>query len=832
MRLASILFLLLWQQCAFAQQCGYDKYYLFVVKVHAASSQETIPGLRMYLADELGNPRSAEVIYQEKGQWKERKEILYFWQNEKLKKEDGTRPLVRRNFFHIGPYYIVAFPIDHVKNRDPLQQPVYTLQIEAGTNPQNGQRFPAQQFHLPLAKAVWVCNNGILEDFKLVQPVRCFDGSEYQPIDITLNEQTNPGVVADNQPGYPQYLLRVEYSRSTNPAAYNRKEFTVKGINVYNNQTGKLQQHIAIPGKAVALEETKERLVTTGDFFQRKIKEAQDFAVTIETWRDTVFAVERERNWYYIFNNSTKQYEADELLNRETDVYYYAGTQKMRRLEYLVTERSKITRTWELENRKWKLVDTREELFPAFKPPPRYAPATCLLFTEKYHRLPLQAVNGTNASIVVRDSFRLYNNCGTALRITSVKSSTRDFFSIPQVLPPREYVTLSFQGLLRSSSFDFMTKSFQCYLELEDGTNLSFGIDIPVVSNNSNVVYRKDGSVAYAITGRKGARFATAIFTNPDGAIRAKGTVQDGDTSLKTGKWQYYNEGDWRMTEVVYSKAVYLSSVNQPTSYTAKPFRVKIRENGKWKEPVTQEENYQQLVYITAATDSLVAYTDSLSYGYHLPYQTLPDVMQLSFYLLKPGEPTIKIGYYQTPFRLIADNYTLLPDYSRPRRGNKTTEQLMDSFITAWQKRYPDIDRVQVSRHVQGVSLSRLSKQEKKQVLAQLKADSSFVVCQLFTLSDRQMTAYCDSRVYVELNGNNPDSLRKAAAAIGFFDLQPDMGSNRYWLRYQSKTTDEQFFEAFKKLTELAWVRSAYFNTYREAEPDSRVSPAMDKRVD
>lgn len=101
---------------------------------------------------------------------------------------------------------------------------------------------------------------------------------------------------------------------------------------------------------------------------------------------------------------------------------------KFRRLEYLLTEKSKIINEYELVNKQWKLIDRREEFFPAFKPKVKYPPGACLLFAEKYHRLPVKMVNGTNATVAVRDSFRIYNNCDDTIPILSVKSPNRDFF--------------------------------------------------------------------------------------------------------------------------------------------------------------------------------------------------------------------------------------------------------------------------------------------------------------------------------------------------------------------------------------------------------------------
>jgi hypothetical protein len=91
-----------------------------------------------------------------------------------------------------------------------------------------------------------------------------------------------------------------------------------------------------------------------------------------------------------------------------------------------------------------------------------------------------------------------------------------------QTLLPKQNTPLIFNGIVQSSSFDFITKSFACYLTLADNHTLSFEVSVPTVSNNAIVYYHKDSSVNYAIAQRFNKRFSSAIFTYPNGNLRAK----------------------------------------------------------------------------------------------------------------------------------------------------------------------------------------------------------------------------------------------------------------------------------------------------------------------
>lgn len=813
-----LIFLSLFPLSVFPQQCGYDNYYLFAIHVHTPNSHERIPGLKMYLTDENGRPCTAEVIYRENKKWNRRNDSLFFWNNLSAPARNGTYPLVQQKFYNIGDCDVVVFRMDMSTLKNPLKQPMFSVKIEAGENVLTGNPYPDQSHFLPLKQSVRLCNNGILDKYSHPAAVKTIGGKEFKVIDILLNEITSTEII-EQEPAdkYPKYIIRPEFSRSFNPAAYNREEFSVKGVNIYDATTGKLHQHLEVPGKATAFSESYNQLLETGDYYQRSIREATDFCILIDEWRDTVFNVERKRKHYYLFDPVSGKYQPDTVLNKETDIFYYSPLKTIRRLEYLVTERSKIINTWQLESGKWKLADKKEELFPAFKPKVKYKAGACVVSGEKYHRLPLQAVIGTNAVLNTRDSFLLYNYSEDSIHIISVISPTRDFFSIPLILAPKQYTTLRFNGLLRNNSFDLLTNSYQCYLVLEDSTTLSFSIDIPTVSNNSNVVYRANGTIDHALGQRSGSRFTKAILTDTEGNIRATGMVQDGDTSLKAGKWQYFEKGDWKIKEIIYSKSVTLSALNQNLNYGNAEFRIKVLENGAWKESAPGTRT----IYITAATDSIVAFKDSLFHSFKPDYHEMSDNSQLQFYLLKPGEQTLKIGYYQTPFKITCDQYVIIPDYSVLKNSNRTTYQITDSILSAFQKQFPQTATGYVSPHIRSLSLASMKAAEKKKLLLQLEKDKGIAfVCRVFAITDREAITYCNNNVYVELNGNQADSLKKAALDLGFSEMRPEMGNNRYSLNYKSKMIDENFFEAFKKLTELPMVLSAYLNTYFEPVPD------------
>lgn len=818
-KLLFLLFIVLMRSGLPAQQCAFDNYYLFVVHPHYPNNNKKITDLKMYLVDENDQPVRAAVTYKEHKQWKTRSDTLFFWDNEE-KVQQFERPLFRRKYYNIGNPYVVAFRLNILTLKDPMKYPVYKLKIEGGHNKKTNKPFPPQIFFLPIQKAVRICNNAVLENYKYDEPVKTLDGKPFEPIDIIVNQNTdNEGKVVDENKGL-QYLVRFNYQPTDEPAE-GITTYTINAARIYNTWNGKLHQDIYIPGKIRSADKESKNSIEFEDFYNRNITEAKDFSVLTDSWRDLEIKINRNHTNFYIFNTATKKYELDTALSNYNDVFYDKPTKKMRRYDFIATAVSRTSLTYEFNNRQWKLIDKNEELFNPTPPPIKYSPKACILFNEKSHTLPMQAVFGTNASRLITDTFWLYNGCDDTVYISKVQSSTRDFFSINQTLLPKQQTPLLFKGIIQNSSFDFNTNNYWCSLTLADNTLLTFNITVPVVSNKMSVVYNKDSTVNYAIEKNDKKRYTMAVFTYPNGHLKSKGLVLDGDTTLKAGTWRYSKDGTWQVDVEVYSKAIFLSAFEDTYGGQHTNFKISVLENGKWKQPITDIHNNELRFFVTNETDSIIAYTDSASYTFDLSYNKLPEQISKQIYLLKPGQRSLSIGGYTMPFNTIEDSYTLIPNYSILKSRLRTTYQITDSIIAALKQNYPKLMYVYVSRNQRGISLSGLTENEKKQLLLRLDQDSSIgFVCQLFTTTNKQRIGYCNNIVYAYIDVDKPDKFKKTAQELGFTDITEDVGYNRFFLTYKSKMIDEDFFDAFKKLTENKLVERAYFNTYMEAEPD------------
>lgn len=450
----------------------------------------------------------------------------------------------------------------------------------------------------------------------------------------------------------------------------------------------------------------------------------------------------------------------------------------------------------------------------------------CLILRESLYIFPLQAITGTNARKTFRYSFSVYNACKEPVRITRITGDHKDSFSINKVLPPQQETPLLFEGTVYNNGEDFRYSIFWATLELSDKSTLTFHVQIPTIGGNSIVSLRPDSSVAYAITQKFNTRFNFATFTYPSGHIRATGRVLDADTTLKAGRWDFFAEGKWAMDTISYSKEMIMYPYNQLPNSVANdgnffPFRVKTRAHNEWKEPVAEWRDNRLRFFYSPATDSIVAYTDTSAYGFAIQYDQMPPTINIPFYLLKPGEPVMKVGPYLTPFAVVNDVYVPVLHMAGTNILRRE-EAVRDSFFVALLKQYPRLSLVNVHKKQKGISTGALSNKEKSQLFQQLQASPMVsYLCQLFTIGDQHAQGYCNNMVYVTLKENKLEEFKQAASALGFGDLRADgYSSNTYFVTYKSRWVNEEFFHAFQQLTAHPLVAHAYFNTYGSAEPE------------
>lgn len=822
MRKISLLFFLLFCFSVvklYAQSCGFEQYFLFVLDVRTSDHEALASGLKMYLVDEAEQPLLAHVAYEETGAWKHRADTLFFWENAQAPLVRGARPLFRRKFFQIGNYYLVAFRLEAEWLKNPTLFPLYRVNIEA--NPLQGVR---QSFSvpLPLHQAVRICNNGITDSFPSAMPVKMLDGNPFEPIVLRLNDQP-PRLEVSAWNGGLKYAFRLSYQTIQGKRG-EMETYLLNKVRIYSTHTGQLHQELDIPRITPSGSKENPYLVQFLDCYQRGITEALDFSVQTESWRDTAIMGYRQKRNYYVFNPTLQRYELDTLLSNYPDVFEDKTLKVMRRYVFERTKHARITYTYQLADKKWGLVDQSEQRFEPPVSKNKLPIADCLVaLSGQSLFLPLKAVVGTNTRVTVSDTIWWYNRCEDTLFIRQIESTTKDFFAITPTILPKQRVPLIFRGILTPNEYDFHIQHFYAGLQFTDGSVRGVTVMVPMVSHQMKAYFRPDSTVNYALGNKPDARFSTAVFTHPNGQLRVKGVVLDRDTSQKLGNWLYFEEGTNRSKQVTYSKLLTLSALDDRSGAAHHQFSVRVRDKGVWKQPAFDRDKQQLHLYLNPSIDSVEAYTDSTRFAIEWSYSESPVYSKQEFYLLKPGERTLKVGYHEMPFQVVENQYSLVFNPFFLRTQKRTLPELMDEVVNRLKKQYPKIALVRMSENQKGFSLVELTISERGEVLQQLVKDSTIaLVCQLYTIGRYSRKSYCNNVVYADIDEKEERAFRRKALRLGFSKMELNSGGNRFEFTYPGKLLDESFFEAFHRLTKEKQVRGAFLNSYLEMIEEGR----------
>lgn len=440
----------------------------------------------------------------------------------------------------------------------------------------------------------------------------------------------------------------------------------------------------------------------------------------------------------------------------------------------------------------------------------------CIKTKENYHQLKLTAITEKNHKIKVTDTFWLYNSCEDTLFIIESFNYYKDKFRINQKLIPKQKTALIFETDLIYEEYDFNTKSFNFITKFNDGSFLNFEIIIPVVSYKSIPYLKKDSSLDFSIASHEGSQFSTLVYTYPSGQLRAKGFIEEKDTNLKVGTWLYFEEYSLNSQNKIYSKSIKLSAFEKDRKNTHNRFKVKIKENGIWNEPLADTRNNQTRIFIGSQTDSIIAYTDSTSYAFKINYKKLKEYNDFEFNLLYPNESTLKFKGIETPFSLIKDHYAIELDFESIDFRIRKKSEVIDSFILNLKEDFPEVKKIILNSDKFGLNLELLDLNEKEKVLNKLVNDKRvLLVSQLFSFNrNTDQLNYCDNVLIARIDIANEKKLKRLAKKHGYIEFDIDSGNNNYVMKYPSKLIDIDFFKRFDKFSQEKILMGLFFKIY------------------
>lgn len=433
----------------------------------------------------------------------------------------------------------------------------------------------------------------------------------------------------------------------------------------------------------------------------------------------------------------------------------------------------------------------------------------CLKFEKKSSQLPLQIISENNKSIEVIDTFWITNNCEDTLTVSNLTSATKNFFTLEDRLIPHKKTPLIFKGIIHfDNDYAFNINFFNCTINISDGGIYAVEIKVPVSYKTIKSIYGHDGSLKYVLSGKIDSRFSTILYLYPSGQLKIKGQVIDQDTNLKVGNWLYFKEGTINSSDIIYSKSISLSAKDENDKRNHNQFSVKIKENGQWKEAITDKTKNDLRLFVNPKTDSILAYSDSLNFGLKINYNKLRKYENIEFYLLKNGERTLKIKNIETPFEIKKDQYIIKLNLNYIDTPGRNLKNILDSFIIDIQNQYPEVLKISINNNEKGIDLSRLNDLEKNKLIKRLKSDTKVLfVCQIFYLNrNLKLAMYCEPIIKVSIDDRNEIKLKLLARKYGFKKTEIDSGNNFYLLTYKTKFLDEEFFSNYKSLSHKGFI--------------------------
>lgn len=443
--------------------------------------------------------------------------------------------------------------------------------------------------------------------------------------------------------------------------------------------------------------------------------------------------------------------------------------------------------------------------------------------TQITHKLPIINLIGSDVLKEIQDTFWLFNDSDDTLLIKSIESAHSSYFQTANTFLSKQKIPFVFKCTLQNNEYDFTTNHYSAIVSLSNNAKLFFNIVIPTISHNMFAVYKEDGvNINYAISKQKDHLYNLVVFFNNKGGLLAKGLVRNADTTHKVGNWIWTKDGYETLKTIQYSKSISLSAFDKNIQNPHTNFSIKILENGQWKQPIEDIIDKEKRFFITAKTDSIVAYTDSSYYRFKLNYKNLLPHTSKQFFLLKPNETSIPIKKYDIPFILHSDVYTIVLDDKMVQQNS--TEQLkkyhflMDKYF----EKYSKLTRTSNN----SFNVRALSAKERKQLLKDIKEDSLITLAgNTFSFPFSKGSAYCKQLIYVDVDENKLNKFKRVIQKLDFSFLKKENKEVDYWhIIYKHKVVDEAFFTAYKKLAKLNFVNNISLTIITDQETNNQLN--------
>lgn len=840
-----------------AQQCGYEHRGAILLQIIDSASQQPIRGLKVYLSYADGKPIQAvgKTSYDDKKSKTCIDEYL-FWENLSPKIHKSAcvyTNMYRQSFPNAGDHFICVVPtrnsimaiselaynwgiqkVATLKNEilefDPNNNNFFIyINISDDRKGQKQVRYAAQRIRIPVAAVTDICNSHLDGNDGQLR-----NGQQLNPIQIVL-KANDPAYKATlkhstfNRYLIPSYLTGTQHSSSMEGS---HTMHSLQKIELFDEQSLQLLQTIERP----QLKQLSWGLgvMVYGNFYNEDEPFQLGFRIPAQSYDQEMR--EQQRYVYYKYNETSKLYELDSLLNSKKYTRFDADTRRMFATEFLDKKDAMLIYHYQLKDRKWLLLDT--EKHEKQKPlniithaQTEVEKAKC--YVDKSYRIkPVQYFTG-EAEKVILDTFWIGNYGTKAAKLTVLQNAN---FTIPQEILPNQKLPVVYMRRFVSDDktgnnlyhvpqlFNSVNDYFS--IRTNDDEILSGSVNYMIVDNRATVSKLHDSG--FNILLENGPFKKKIIHTFPSGYLKEYGEYYIPD-SCRIGLWTVVDSSQpYPIAQVQTNKLFTLQLANADLSKCV----ISKVENRK---KVTYENGSRVSFAVSRNTDSIIVSDGLAAASYAIKFDELKQEDGVTLYLLKPAETFLYSGQIKLPVDFSHQQYKIQFTSAYlsglPLRDQANTEQ---HYFDELRYQYPSLLYYNIDTATDKFSerspdnlfmildMSKCAPGEKNSIYKRLEQDPNIRSVNL--LMQRGAQFFNDNTIQIpDFSYKTLDTaVAEKAKQFGFTftHLHTSMSHVQFNFCYKSKIVNEAFYQHYNQLCESLGLKTIWLNRYANNKPE------------
>ena len=850
-----------------AQQCGYEHHGAILLNIIDANTQQPIRGLKVNLSYTDGtHVQSVGKTSYDDAKDKTCIEEFLFWENQSnhIKKEACAYTYLYRQVFpNAGNHYICIVPTrqglmatsrlayhegytksEWVPHSEPKFDStsnmffMYIHIVDDRKHKKNGA-YASQLLRIPLAAVIDICASNLDGDDGELR-----NGQKLNPIQVVLKANDPSYKATIEHSAFDRYIIPYYHSGQVLGRGFEESHTVVQlqKIELYDEKTLQLLQTITEPRQKKLSWRTGA--IAFANFYREEEPYKKGFRIPADLTGKEIR--ENQRFVYYKWNTSTKLYELDTLLNSKYYTRFDGNTGRMFATEFEEKDDVKISYHYELNDRKWILLDTERHenpkpIHPIISNAIVEKKAKCYL-DKTYSLKPVQYFKDEKEKLII-DTFWIGNYGNKTAKITVVQNS---HFKIPEEILPNQKLPIVYQRKFISDDrlvnklyivptpFNSVDDGF--VIKYDNGETLTGSINYMIVDNLAMINQLPDGSLNIHI--ENGGNKKKIIHTFPSGFLKEYGAYFTPD-QCRIGFWvQVDSSQHTTVNQVQYNKLITIQVANADINTCS------VTRIGTESEIVNRAQ-----IAVSPSTKSIKVSNSIASAEYKINFDELKQEDGVTLNLLKPNEDFVYNGQVKLPMDFSHQQYKIIfsPEYiykMLPQEREQVEQHYFDELLKEFPTlQYYNIDTAEsMFKHGNSnnifmvLDISRCGAKEKQTILNRLEKNRDIkAVC---ILSQRGAQFFNDNQIQIPDFKNHTLDTALAAKAksygFSFTHLQSSMSYTLSVFEYMSKIVDQAFFRDYNLLCEALDFRTIWLNRYANIKPENqeeKINPSKNLNI-